>query len=101
MTARAPAPIYLIPAAMMLVALLPLPYGYYQLLRVVTLVAAGWIAVGAWQGNRLAWAIVFGLLALLYNPFAPIHFERETWQILNAAGAALFGAGWWVIGRKV
>jgi glucose-6-phosphate-specific signal transduction histidine kinase len=99
MTERPPAAIYLIPAAMMLVALLNLPYGYYQLLRVVTLVAAGWIAVGAWQGNRQAWAIAFGLLALLYNPIAPIHFERETWRILNVAGAALLTAGWWRLAR--
>ncbi len=53
---------------MMFVALADLPYGYYQLLRLVTLACAVWIIVAAWHSDRQWLAVVFGLIALIFNP---------------------------------
>ena len=49
---RPPWMIFVIPAAMMALAILPMPYGYYQFLRLVTVIAAGWIAAYFWTNNR-------------------------------------------------
>ncbi|MCR5872261.1 hypothetical protein LRS08_18670 [Sphingomonas sp. J315] len=85
---------------MMLVALLEMPYGYYQLLRLVTAVAGAWIAYSAWQADRIGWAIAIGIVALLFNPVVPVHFERETWAILNVIAAAILGLAGWALTRE-
>lgn len=84
-----PKAIFIIPAVMMAVAVLPMPYGYYQFLRLVTVVAAGWIAAYFWSENRLAWASSIGCVALLFNPVFRISLDREMWAPLNIIAAAL------------
>lgn len=75
---------------MSLLALLDMPYGYYQLLRLVVLVAAAFLAFEGWRrGSHLA-VIAFGLLALIYNPIAPLHLKREIWELVNIGTAAIF-----------
>jgi hypothetical protein len=34
--------------------------------------------------KRAAWTWVFGLLAVLFNPLAPVHLQRATWQIVDS-----------------
>lgn len=81
---------FAVPAAMALLALLDMPYGYYQLLRLVVAAASVFIAVAAWQrGSHLA-VIAFGLLALIYNPIAPLHLKREMWEFVNVGTAVFF-----------
>lgn len=75
-------------------ALLDMPYGYYQLLRLVVFICAGWLAWKCVERNRAIGMIVFGLIALTFNPVLPLHFERETWAILNIATAVVFLVGW-------
>ncbi|PBB94801.1 DUF6804 family protein [Mesorhizobium sp. WSM3862] len=82
----------LIPAALLVLALAPWPYAYYQLLRIVVAI---WAAVIAWDQYRLAkswtpWVICFVAVAVLFNPLAPIYLTREIWAVLDLAGAAAF-----------
>jgi hypothetical protein len=35
--------------------------------------------------KRVAWAWIFGILAVLFNPLAPIYLQRATWQIIDSA----------------
>lgn len=83
MSRYVPALHYVISAAL-LIALLPMPYGYYQLLRITAFLAFIALAVDAHSKQRPSyyWLWLFGL-ALLYNPIFRIHFERETWVFLN------------------
>jgi hypothetical protein len=64
------------------------PYSYYTMLRWLACSAA---VVLVWrgliQGLKWAWALV--PLAILFNPIAPIHFSRETWQTLDIAAAVV------------
>ncbi len=80
----------LIAAGMLLLALAPWPYGYYQLLRFVACGVAVYIAYTAyaWQKMWAVWA--FGFVALLFNPLIPIHLSREIWQPIDVACAILF-----------
>ena len=80
-------------AGLMLIgALLQMPYGYYQLLRLVvcTVSAFGtWVAV---RSNSPGWSIALGLLTLLFNPLFPVYFDRGNWAIIDmlAAGVIMF-----------
>jgi hypothetical protein len=79
----------------LLIAMLPLPYGYYELLRLVTCGLGVWCAAGAWHEGQKVVAGTWGLLALIYNPIAPIHLDRDTWTFINLASAAGVAAFLW------
>ena len=80
------------PAALLLAALLPWPYGYYDLLRLAVFVVSAWIAYAQWRHDDgvSGWVVAFGAAALLFNPFMPIHLTREIWSVLNIGTAMLF-----------
>ena len=80
----------LIAALLLLAALADWPYGYYQLLR---LVVCGTGAYVAWvlYHSKYPWATwLFVFIAILFNPLAPIHLSRATWQPVDLACAMLF-----------
>lgn len=81
-------------AVAMFLALLPLPYGFYTLLRVGTFVGGIYFAIRLWDRER-ALAYGLGFAALLFNPIWPIHLDRNIWAIFNAAGTGLFGTVAW------
>ena len=80
------APIYII-SALLLLAAVPLPYGYYMLLRISACGFFIWAAVITYekQSQYLPW--VFGLLALLFNPIIKIHLPKELWAAIDIASA--------------
>lgn len=87
----------LITAIMLFAALSRWPYGYYQLLRFVTCVVGAYIAYKAYQWQKI-WAVwLFGFIAILFNPFLKIHFDRDVWQFLDAITAVVFIAGIFII----
>ena len=79
----------IVAAAFLLLALLDWPYGYYQLLRFIVTGAAAWIAYIAY-GSKKQWImVIIIIIALLFNPLMPIHFDRETWagiDVLSGIG---------------
>lgn len=94
--------LFILPAAMSLIALASLPYGYYTLLRIVVFVSGGIIAyMAAQRPATLPWAFAFGLVALLFNPIIPVHLSREIWQPIDVAVAALYGIGAMLLAKKL
>lgn len=51
-------------AAMLVLALASMPYGYYTLLRLSVFVVGSFIAFAMFEHGAIAWAVGFGLLAL-------------------------------------
>ena len=86
--------IWIVPAVLLGVAVLPLPYGYYTFLRII--ICASAIFLGCKQfaikEEINAWTVIFGVCAILFNPVIPIHLTRDTWFYINIAGAVLFVA---------
>ena len=80
----------LAPVAMLAIALLHMPYGYYQLLRLVVTICAGLLVIFAWQNRRPLTLGMFGLTALIYNPVLPIAFPRQIWWWINVATIIMF-----------
>ena len=81
--------IYLILAAMMLLCLAPMPYGYFQLVRFVAMVAFGLMAYRYYVNNKAVAAVVFGVLALLFQPIYKIALGRATWNVIDVLVAGL------------
>jgi hypothetical protein len=86
--------VWLVPIALALVALAPLPYGYYVFLRIVLCVAAVYLAWSEHQEAKSinAWIVGLVVLAILYNPLVPIHLTREIWSVINLATVLFLGA---------
>lgn len=84
--------LWLAPAVLLAGALLPWPYGYYDLLRLAVCAVSGWIAYEQWRHDDAVsgWVVAFGGMAMLYNPVMPIHLTREIWSVVNLASASLF-----------
>lgn len=79
---------------MLLAALFPWPYGYYNFLRFCVCGAAAFLAYQQWAHDDAAskWVVMLVAIALLYNPFVPIYLTREIWTVLNVGTAiALIG----------
>jgi hypothetical protein len=71
-------------AGVMLVgALLDLPYGYFQLLRLVVCAVAAYGAFGAYQNDASGWTVALGVIALLFNPVFPVYLDRSTWTVID------------------
>lgn len=76
--------------ALLLWALYPEnPYGYYVFLRIVCFIVFGMLALIAFDRTHQAWVWVFGLTAIVYNPFIRIHLTREIWTWINVATIVL------------
>lgn len=81
--------------ALLVLAILPWPYGYYMLLRVATFFIFGYYFFRFRKQckntgkDTLPWVWAVGGFALLFNPFIPAHLFRMLWVIFNLAGAYL------------
>lgn len=80
----------IIAALVLLGALGQWPYGYYQLLRWVTCAASVWVAFLAYAWQKKWVTVLFGIIAVLFNPLIPIHLTRELWQPIDVICALLF-----------
>ena len=80
----------LVAAIMLIIAVFPLAYGYYQLLRWIICGIAVFTAIMAYQWGKW-WAVgIFGVIAVLFNPLLVIHFTKQIWQPIDAVCAILF-----------
>ncbi len=75
--------LYIILAALLLVCLGPMPYGYYQLVRFVAMVMFAVFAYNKWQNGQQLLAIVFGALTLLFQPFIKVALGRVIWNVTD------------------
>ncbi len=82
----------LVSALMLCAAVLPnIPYGYYGYLRLVVCAACIYAAVILRGREDLkAHFIPFAILALLFNPVAPVFLSREFWILIDISTAVYF-----------
>lgn len=86
--------INLILAALLLLCLAPMPYGYYQLVRFVAMVVFAVLAFQYYEKKQEALMVVFGALALLFQPFVKIALGRTLWNVVDVVVAVLLIALW-------
>ena len=90
--------VYLFIAAMMLLCLAPMPYGYFQLVRFLSTLVLGVMAFRYYQESKEWLSYTCGTLALLFQPFYKIALGRTVWNIVDVIVAigliALFFYEW-------
>lgn len=70
-------------AALLLLCLAPMPYGFYQLVRFVAMIVFGVMAYKYYEQKNMPFAVVFGALALLFQPFFKVALGRTIWNIVD------------------
>ena len=70
-------------AGLLLLGILPLPYGYYTLLRLVAFGVFTWAAFIAFEKKEAVLPWVFVLLALIFNPIIKTYLPKEIWAIID------------------
>ena len=81
----------LVTAIMSFVAILDLPYGYYQILRFIVCGTAIYYLYQSYKHAShlpVKWLAVG--IAILFNPIAPIYLDRSIWLFLNVATGIYF-----------
>ena len=82
-------PLKTIIAVALLLCLLPLPYGYYELVRWGGMVCLGVLAFQSYQQKQEGWTVAYAALALLFQPFFKIALGRDVWNVVDVAVAGL------------
>jgi hypothetical protein len=66
-----------------------MPYGYFQLVRFVAMVAFGIMAYRYYKNDKVIASCVFGVLALLFQPIYKVVLGRGIWNVIDVIVAAL------------
>ena len=78
-----PRTVSVLTAALLLLALAPMPYGYYVFLRLVATGVFIWAAVVSKEREQAGLALTFTLLAVLFNPVIKVPLPRELWAFID------------------
>lgn len=78
-------------SGLLLIGIADLPIGYYTLLRIVVTIGSVAIVMKEFQNGLNFWVVVFGFLAILFNPILPIYFNNKAvWLPFDIIGAIMF-----------
>jgi len=66
------------------------PYAYYTLLRWAICILAAIVAYRFYETKSTSWTVVFAVIAVLFNPIAPIILTKGIWVIIDLITAVLF-----------
>lgn len=79
----------LVAALMLCVAVIPtLPYGFYTLLRLIVCGAAAYAAFKLKDNPLLSGNFIpLSIMAVLFNPFIPVHLTRLIWLVIDLTSA--------------
>lgn len=61
-----------------------MPYGYFQLVRFLALIGFTYLAYNANQKENQRAAVIYFLLAVLFQPFIKISLGRALWNIVDS-----------------
>ena len=70
-------------AILFFLCLAKMPYGYYQFVRFAAFIGFGVLAYQANQHEKQTETVVYGALALLFQPFFKVALGRELWNLVD------------------
>lgn len=74
-------------AVILLLCLFDMPYGYYQMIRYLALVAFGVLAYDSYLKKENLHFILNIALAILFQPLSKISLGRDLWNIVDVTVA--------------
>lgn len=81
----------LICAALLFLGTLHMPIEFYSLLRIVVFIGAIVVIANEFSKGFSFWIFVFGFIALLFNPFAPVYLKSKSiWVLIDLIVGLLF-----------
>ena len=83
-------PVTIAAIVLLLLAILPWPYGYYIFLRWVIFLVSGFLVYLTHILKKTFWVALFTLIVILFNPIVRIPLDREIWQVIDLIVAILF-----------
>lgn len=73
----------------LLICLMPMPYGYYILVRFASTIIFGLMAYNYYEKSNKSMGIICGVLSLLFQPLVKVPLGREMWNIVDVLAALL------------
>ena len=70
-------------AVLFFLCLADLPYGYYQFVRFAAMIGFVILAFQSAELENKTFVILYGALALLFQPFFKIALGRELWNVVD------------------
>lgn len=92
--------LWLVTIVALAAALMELPYGYYQLLRVLVFCVACYFAVRSHEAQAQVWTWVFIGLAIIYNPILKLGLGADLWPFVNLGTIFVFANHMWQSKRR-
>lgn len=74
-----------------------LPYAYYQIMNWVVIIAATMVAWQSFRHNKLLIMWPFVLVAVVFNPLAPIYLTTIIWNVADVVVAVMFVISFFLI----
>lgn len=87
-------------AAMLFVGAMPMPYGYYTLLRIVVFFVFAYLSYLMHKEGKEIWPWVLGLVAIVFNPVLKIYLPKDVWSALDVAAGILLLSTFRVIKKQ-
>jgi hypothetical protein len=79
------------PIVFMAIGFLPMPYGYYNLSKLVVCGCSIYYAYQFYNKKDISFVWIFGFVTILYNPIISVHlYEKKIWLMINIITAILF-----------
>lgn len=70
-------------AILLFICLADMPYGFYQFVRFTALLGFVFLSYKAYESDRQVEMIIYGVLALLFQPFLKVALGRQVWNIID------------------
>ena len=68
---------------LLFLCLADMPYGFYQFVRFPAMIGFGILAFQSAESENKSFLIIYGALAILFQPFFKIALGRELWNIVD------------------
>ncbi len=88
------------PCFAILSCLFSLPYGFYQFVRFAALIAFVVLVYRAYVQERYTEMVIYGILALLFQPFFKFALGRTMWNIVDVVVGLGLIASIWLLNDK-
>lgn len=75
--------IKIILSILLFLCLADMPYGYYQFVRFAAMIGFGILSFQSSESENKTYVIVYGALALMFQPFFKIALGRELWNVVD------------------
>ena len=95
--------LFLIPIALLFIGLADMPIGYYTIVRITVCLISALSCYWSYRSDgKVGFAtVIFGFLAILFNPIVPIYLQNKgAWTIIDILAAVLLALRYFTLKRK-